>query len=99
MNVSKVLGFHGSDYEKFHLLGYKNPVRTSQETYYISTTQPSQLMLCKISCFHGGVYEECCLLGSDAVALLGTNFSEAYGDPMIGVTTVSELEKLVVTNN
>jgi hypothetical protein len=24
--------FHGSDYEECHLLGYKKPVRTSQET-------------------------------------------------------------------
>jgi hypothetical protein len=26
----------------------KNPVRTSQETHYFSTTESSQLMLCKI---------------------------------------------------
>jgi hypothetical protein len=26
----------------------KNPVRTSQETHYVSATEPSQLMLCKI---------------------------------------------------
>jgi hypothetical protein len=30
------------------LLGYKNPVRTSQETHYVSATESSQLMLCKI---------------------------------------------------
>jgi hypothetical protein len=29
-------------------LGYKNPVRTSQETHYVSTTESSQLMLCTI---------------------------------------------------
>jgi hypothetical protein len=28
--------------------GYKNPVRTSQETHYVSVTESSQLMLCKI---------------------------------------------------
>jgi hypothetical protein len=28
--------------------GYKIPVCTSQETHYISTTESSQLMLCKI---------------------------------------------------
>jgi hypothetical protein len=38
------------------------PVRTSQETHYISATFPSQLMLRKISGFHGGDYEECLLL-------------------------------------
>jgi hypothetical protein len=40
--------FHGSDYEECRLLGYKNRVRTSQETHYISTTESSQLMLCNI---------------------------------------------------
>jgi hypothetical protein len=34
--------------EKFRLLGYKNPVCTLQETHYVSTTESSQLMLCKI---------------------------------------------------
>jgi hypothetical protein len=28
-------------------LGYKIPVRTSQETHYVSATERSQLMLCK----------------------------------------------------
>jgi hypothetical protein len=36
------------DYEECRLLGYKNPVRTSQETHYFSTTESSQLMLCRI---------------------------------------------------
>jgi hypothetical protein len=30
------------------LLGYKNPVCTSQETHYVSAIEPSRLMLCKI---------------------------------------------------
>jgi hypothetical protein len=55
-------GFHGSVYEECRLLGYKNTVRTSQETYYVSTTEPSQLMLCEIWCFHGSDYEECRLI-------------------------------------
>jgi hypothetical protein len=46
-NLFKILGFHGGDYEGC-LLGYKNPVRTSQETYYVSVTESSQLMLCKV---------------------------------------------------
>jgi hypothetical protein len=65
-----ILGFHGGDYEGFRLLGYKNPVRTSQETYYVSTTESSQLMLCKIWGFHGRDYEECRLLGCYVVWLL-----------------------------
>jgi hypothetical protein len=39
---------HGGDYEECRLLGYKNSVRTSQETHYISATESSQLMLCKV---------------------------------------------------
>jgi hypothetical protein len=61
--VCKIWGFHGSDYEESHLLGYKNPVCTSQETHYVSATESSRLMLCKIWGFHGGDYEECSLLG------------------------------------
>jgi hypothetical protein len=38
---------------------YKNSVRTSQETHYITATEPSRLMLCKISDFHAGDYVEC----------------------------------------
>jgi hypothetical protein len=42
------LWYHGGNYEECRLLGYKNPVRTSQETHYFSTTEPSRLMLCRI---------------------------------------------------
>jgi hypothetical protein len=58
----RILGSNGGDYEEWRLLGYKNPVRTSQETHYVSTTEPSKLMLCKIWGFHGSDYEECRLL-------------------------------------
>jgi hypothetical protein len=61
--LCKIWGFHGSDYEEYRLLGYKNPVRTSQEAHHISATESSQLMLCKIWGFHGGDYEEYRLLG------------------------------------
>jgi hypothetical protein len=56
--------------EECRLLGYKNPVCTSQKTYYASITLPIQLMLCKILCFHGSDYEECRLLGYYAMWLL-----------------------------
>jgi hypothetical protein len=59
----RIWRFRCGDYEECHLLGYKTPVRTSQETHYVSATQSSQLMLCKIWSFHGSDYEECCLLG------------------------------------
>jgi hypothetical protein len=57
------LGFLGDGYEERRLLGYRNPISTSQETHYISTTEHSQLMPCKIRGSHGGVYEDCPLLG------------------------------------
>jgi hypothetical protein len=41
----------------------KLPVYTSQETHYVSATEPSRLMLWKIWGLHGGDYEECRLLG------------------------------------
>jgi hypothetical protein len=59
----KIWGFHGSDYEECRLLGYINPVCTSQETHYNSATNSSRLMLCNIWGFHGSDYEECRLLG------------------------------------
>jgi hypothetical protein len=62
LSTCKIWGFHGIDYEEWRPLGYKNPVRTSQETHYVSTTESSQLMLCKIWGFHGSHYEECRLL-------------------------------------
>jgi hypothetical protein len=36
---------------------------TLQETQYVSATESSWLMVCKIWGFHGGDYEECRLLG------------------------------------
>jgi hypothetical protein len=65
--LCKIWGFHGGDYEECRLLGYKNPVRTSQETHYVSATEPNRLMLRKIWSFHGGDYEYYSLLGCGAV--------------------------------
>jgi hypothetical protein len=41
----------------------KRTVCTSQETHYVSATEYSRLMLCKILSFHGSDYEESRLLG------------------------------------
>jgi hypothetical protein len=54
----KLWGFHGPDYEERRLLWYKNSVRTSQESHYISATRSSQLMLCNFWGFNGSDYEE-----------------------------------------
>jgi hypothetical protein len=48
MTRCKCLGFHGGHYEECRLLGYKTPVRTSQETRYVSATERSQLKPCKV---------------------------------------------------
>jgi hypothetical protein len=48
ISTCNIAGVYGGDYEECRLLGYKNPVRTSQETNYVSATESSQLMLCKI---------------------------------------------------
>jgi hypothetical protein len=48
MYVTSEVSTAVGDYEEWHLLGYKNPVRTSQETHYVSATEPSRLMLCNI---------------------------------------------------
>jgi hypothetical protein len=70
LRFRKMLGFHGDECEACRLLGYKNPVRTSQEIYYVPAAKPGWLMLCKIRGFHGGHYEGCRLLGCDASWLL-----------------------------
>jgi hypothetical protein len=43
----KIWGLHGGHYEECRLLGYKNSVRTSRETHYVSATESSRLMICK----------------------------------------------------
>jgi hypothetical protein len=55
-------GVHDGGYEICRLLGYKTPVRTAQETHYVSPTESSRLMLCTIWGFHGGDSEEWRLL-------------------------------------
>jgi hypothetical protein len=42
--LCNILGFHGGDYEECRLLGYNNPVRTSQETHYVSTSAEQTLL-------------------------------------------------------
>jgi hypothetical protein len=44
----KIWGSHSSDYEEYRLLGYRNPVLTSQETNEVSAIGPNQFKLCKI---------------------------------------------------
>jgi hypothetical protein len=66
----KIWGFHGGDHEECRILEYKNPVRTSQQTRYVSAIEPRRLKLSKIWGFHGGDYEEFRHLGCYAVLLL-----------------------------
>jgi hypothetical protein len=48
----------------------KTPVRSSYETYYVSVTELTQLILYEICGFQDGNYVEFSLLGCDAVRLL-----------------------------
>jgi hypothetical protein len=90
-SLCKIWGFHGGDYEECPLLGYKNPVRTSQETHYVSATEPSRLMLCKVWGFYGGAYEEGRHLGMLCrVALVRTDVSEESIYSIIRVTRIGE---------
>jgi hypothetical protein len=61
-DLCKIWGLRDCDYEEWRLLGYKTPVRTSQETHYVSATASSQLMLCKIWGLRGCDYVEWRLL-------------------------------------
>jgi hypothetical protein len=42
--LCKIWGFSGDDYEECRLLGYKSPVRTSLEIYYVSATESRRLI-------------------------------------------------------
>jgi hypothetical protein len=92
----KILGFHSGDYKECRLLRYENPVCTSQEKYYISATEPSRLMLCKVWRFHVGEYEKFRLLGCEAAWLL---FSQERIASIIRVKRKSELGKTLVVNS
>jgi hypothetical protein len=94
----RILASHGGDCEQCRLLGYKNIVRTSQETHYLSATESSQLMLCKFSAFHDGDYKNALLLRR--VALVGTEVSKKISASIIKVTRIDKLVTTVaVTSN
>jgi hypothetical protein len=97
--LCKIWGFHVGDYEERRLLGYKNPVRTSQETHYVSTTETSRLLLWKIWSFHGGDYEQSHLLGCLAVWLVRTDDSEECIASIIRVARFGELGTSEVTRD
>jgi hypothetical protein len=95
--LCKVWGFHWGTYEEYRLLGYKNSVRTSQETYYVSTTELSRLMLCKIWGFHGSNYERMAYSGMlRCVAIVRTDVSVYVSASIIRVTRIGELGTLAL---
>jgi hypothetical protein len=69
-NLYKIWGFHGGDYEECRPLECNNPVRSSQETHYVSVTKTRRLILCKFWGLQGGIYEECRLLGYKDTVLI-----------------------------
>jgi hypothetical protein len=93
LDGGKIWSFHCSNYEDI----YKNPDRTSEETHYVSATEPSQLMLCKVWGFRDGDYEACRLLGCYSVWNRRFGGSDA---PIMKVTSIYELgTTLAVTSN
>jgi hypothetical protein len=95
--LCKIRGFQGDGFRKCRPFGYKNPFPTSEETYYISTTGLSQLMLCKVWSFQDRDYEEYRLLGCGAhIRLVTTDVSEEYIASVLAVGRISELETLAV---
>jgi hypothetical protein len=96
--LCKIWGLHDGDYEECRLLGYKNPVLTSQETHYVSATEPNRLMLCKISGFHGGHYGECRLLECYAVWFLYECTCRSTAS-IIRVTSIGELGTTLTVNS
>jgi hypothetical protein len=50
--LRNIWDIHGGDYEEQCLLGFKIPVHTSQEIYYVSATEPTRLISRKILSFH-----------------------------------------------
>jgi hypothetical protein len=96
-----ISGSPDSDHEECRPVGYKPPVRTSQETHYVFATQPSQLMPCKNSGFHGNDCEEIMSSGMlRRVALIRNEVSEERSASIIRVTRIGELATtLTVTSN
>jgi hypothetical protein len=76
--------------EEWRFLRYKTPVRTSQETHYVSTTESSQLMLCKIADFHGGLWRMASSGTLHRVALVRTKYSELLIVSTIRVARIDE---------
>jgi hypothetical protein len=54
-------------FKECRLLGYRNPVCNSQDTHYVSVTEPSQLILPKTLGFHDADCDVCRLLGYAAM--------------------------------
>jgi hypothetical protein len=70
-----ISGFHWGDYEECLHLDTKIPVRSSHETLNVSATEPSRLMIRKISGFHSGDNEEYRPLGGCSLHVLQKHVS------------------------
>jgi hypothetical protein len=57
------VSLHGSDYEECRLLGYRNAVRTSQETHYFYATEPSWLCCVRFEGFTAVTMKNAVFLG------------------------------------
>jgi hypothetical protein len=85
--------------EECHLLGYKNPVRTSRVTLRLHYTAQT-VKLCKVWGFHGGDWRMTSSWMSRRVALVRTEVSEKHIGSIVKVTRIGELgTMLAVTSN
>jgi hypothetical protein len=68
--LCKISGFHGCDYVECRLLGYKNPVSTSQETLRIRYRAQPVKCYVRFEVFTAVTMKNVCVLGCYAVWLL-----------------------------
>jgi hypothetical protein len=97
--LCKIWGFHGGDYEECRFLGYKNPVRTSQEKHYVSTTESSQLMLCKMRFSRRWLWRMSSSGMLRRVALVRTDVSKEPSASFIRVTRIGELGRILAATS
>jgi hypothetical protein len=89
----KIWGFYVGGCEEYCLLGYTNPVHTSQETHYISATESSRWILCKIWSFHDSGWKMPPSGMWRRLALLNTDVSEERITSTIKAKTIDDLGK------
>jgi hypothetical protein len=95
----KIWGFHSSDYEECHLLGYKTPVRTSGDTLRLSYRVQSVNAMKDLRFLQQWLWRMSSSGLLHHVALVRTDILEERIASVIRVTRIGELGTLAVTSN